>query len=98
MRLPFRLCHRLPLRLSALATLAALSGCAHTTPGWDSRFGETVRVATAAQVLHPEAVRNTDTVAGIDGRAARAAYERYQKSFAEPAPAPAMLLISSGAK
>ena len=76
---------------AALLALATLSGCA--TSGWraDSSFGNSVRATTASQIIDPSAVRNTSTVAGIDGRAARAAQARYEASFAQPAPAEAAL-------
>lgn len=72
----------------ATAALAAslLQGCVHTTPDWDLRFGDATRIALAQQISQPEAARNADPVAGMDGRAARAAFERYQKSFSSPAP------------
>ena len=73
---------------AALALL--LSGCAATTPQNDVRFGQSVRATLASQVADPAAVRNTKPVNGIDGRAARAALQRYEHSFgkAEAAPAP----------
>ncbi len=75
-----------------------LAACASSTPGWDGRFGQDVRVLMARQVLDPEAVRNDARVAGIDSQAARAALERYQHSFAQPAAAPAPMLAQGNAK
>ena len=69
--------------MSTLAALA-LSGCAATSPAFDSEFGASVRTTLASQVVHPAAARNGNPVSGIDGRAARAAQERYEKSFAQP--------------
>ena len=81
---------------------ATLSGCAatiQTTPQWDSRFGNGVRIALAQQAITPDAGRNADPVAGMDGRAARSAYERYQKVSSEPVPQPSSFTIGvSGAK
>lgn len=86
-------------RLAVLAGAILLSACADTTPQWDRRFGQAARVTLAQQVLHPEAARNADPVAGIDGRAANAAFGRYEKSFSEPKPQPASFTIGvSGAK
>jgi hypothetical protein len=78
----------------------ALSGCAiQTTPQWDNHFGTDVRAALAQQTIHPHAGRNADPVAGMDGRAAHSAYERYQKASSEPAPQPSSFTIGvSGAK
>lgn len=77
----------LPRRESAVAILGAmalLAGCANTTPVLDSRFGEAVRAARAAQTLNPQASGNRDPVKGLDGQAGAAAMERYQESFKAP--------------
>ncbi len=68
-----------------LILLAAgmLSSCADTTPHWDRRFGLDTRTTLALQIADPAAARNTDPVAGMDGRSARAAYDRYQKASGE---------------
>ena len=71
-----------PLTSIALALL--LAGCVHTTPNWDRQFGSSVRAATAAQVADPSAQANPDPVTGIDGRAAKASQQHYEKSFATP--------------
>lgn len=65
-----------------LILLAAgmLSSCADTTPHWDRRFGLDTRTTLALQIVDPTAARNTDPVTGMDGRSARAAYDRYQKA------------------
>ncbi|MYM69267.1 hypothetical protein GTP45_20845 [Pseudoduganella sp. FT55W] len=69
----------LPILLAGL-----ISACAQTTPQWDARFGVDTRLVLAQQVINPAAGRNTDPVSGMDGRSARAAYERYQKTGGEP--------------
>lgn len=75
--------------LAAAAALACgLSGCA--SAAWQSHntmagMGDTVRATTASQIIDPSASRNANAVAGIDGRAARAAQARYEASFAQPA-------------
>jgi len=70
----------------AASTAALLTACAATTPQWDAHFGDATRIAMGRQIIAPEAARNADPVAGMDGRAAAQAQQRYQKSFAEPAP------------
>lgn len=80
----------LPILLAGL-----LSACASTTPQWDQRFGLDVRMALMQQVANPAASRNTDPVAGMDGRSARAAYERHQKAGGET---PQQSLMSGGVK
>lgn len=73
------------LLLPALVLGAAsqLAGCASTTPELDAKFGDSVRVVREAQTLNPAAA-NKDPVAGIDGRAAVSAQDRYQDSFKTP--------------
>lgn len=84
--------------LCAAATLAMLAGCAMTTPVWDAAFGTSVKTATAQQTLNPDASRNGEQVSGMDGRSAREAVNRYQKSFVEKEPQPNVFTIgvSSG--
>jgi type IV pilus biogenesis protein CpaD/CtpE len=73
------------------AALALLSACS-STPRADADFGRSVRATLLSQVAQPAAVRNDTPVTGIDGRAARAAQEQYEKSFGKAdAPAPVML-------
>lgn len=80
----------LSLRVLTPAALALLlSACAATTPQSDARFGQSVRATLASQVAQPAAVRNANPVSGVDGQAARAAQERYERSFAKPEPAAA---------
>jgi type IV pilus biogenesis protein CpaD/CtpE len=79
----------LPLGLALL-----LAGCA-TTPRLDRQFGDSVRATLAQQVANPAAAHNPNPVNGIDGRAARAAQEQYEKSFGKAeasGPAPGQLL------
>ena len=63
-----------------------ISGCATTTPHLDSRFGHAVNAAKAQQTINPDASRNTDPVAGLDGTPAKDSIDRYQHTFKEPPP------------
>lgn len=70
----------------ALVLLAgALQGCISTTPHWDGRFGDATRNNLAAQVVFPTAAASGNPALGLDGRAARAAIDNYQRSFERPA-------------
>jgi hypothetical protein len=80
-------------KTSLIAALFLLNACAQPPTNWDARFGDTVRMAIAQQTLEPEASKNTDPVAGIDGRAAGEALERYQESFQKPPPPPPLFQI-----
>ena len=64
--------------------MAALAGCASNTPQLDSTFGDAVNAAKAQQTLNPEASQNTAQPDGLDGKAANALIDRYQKSFEKP--------------
>ena len=82
---------------SLLALACTLGACGSTTPRWDSSFGDSLRASTAAQVMHPDAARNPNPVAGLDGRAAAAAQARYEHT-ANNAPAPSTMLGAGGSK
>lgn len=85
------------IRLAALVLLGAcLQGCMHTTPLWDRQFGAATRENLAAQVLDPAAAANRNPATGIDGRAAKGAQDRYQRSFAQPESMPPALIINTG--
>ena len=88
---------RAPLAALLASLLAAsLSGCMHTTPEWDRQFGNATRANLAAQTLDPGASANRHSATGMDGRAAKGAHERYQRSFAQPESAPPPLIVTSG--
>ncbi|WP_153108958.1 hypothetical protein [Propionivibrio limicola] len=72
-------------RILAIAGLVILSGCAGTgTPDLDARFGESANMLKAQQTLNPDASRNMDPVAGLDGKAAKGALDNYRDSFRKP--------------
>jgi type IV pilus biogenesis protein CpaD/CtpE len=76
---------RISSMTALLAALAALAGCAQSSPKFDASFGASVRATVAAQVADPAAAGNANPVSGIDGRAAAAAQQRYESSYARPA-------------
>jgi type IV pilus biogenesis protein CpaD/CtpE len=75
--------------------LAALQGCS-TTPRFNEHFGAAVRANLAAQAIDPAAA-STNPAAGIDGAAARASHERYQRSFKEVESTMDKSLVGAGA-
>ncbi len=75
---------------------ACLQGCMHTTPQWDRQFGNATRANLAAQVLDPAAAGNANPAVGVDGRAAKGAHDRYQRSYAQPESAPPPIFINAG--
>jgi hypothetical protein len=71
----------------ALLLLTLFCGCTtSTTPNYDARFGDAVREARQRMTLNPNAGSNPDSVAGMDGKAAREAFGRYEDSFRSPPP------------
>ena len=72
--------------LGMALVISAASGCQSTTPVLDSRFGDAVNSAKAQQTINPEASRNPDPVAGLDGTAAKDSLDRYQNTFKQPPP------------
>lgn len=83
------------MRTGIVLAALLLQGCVQTTPKWDRQFGDAVHANLAAQVLDPAAGSNNNPAAGIDGRSARAAQERYERSFAAPSGNAAPALIST---
>jgi hypothetical protein len=78
--------------------LLTVAGCVSPTPNLDRHFGESVNLVKAQQTLYPEASRNTDPVKGIDGKAAKSAYDEYQKSYRVPEPQPNAFMIGVGGR
>ena len=74
-------------RLTCLLLAVLLGGCAaSTTPNYDARFGDAVREARQRMTINPNAGREGDPVAGMDGLAASEAFDRYHDSFKAPPP------------
>lgn len=72
--------------LACLALTIGLAGCVSPTPMLDEHFGDAVRAARLAQTIHPDAGKNADPVAGLDGVAANASIAGYHESFKTPPP------------
>ena len=81
--------------LAAAAATLVLQACA-MAPNLDARFGDTVNSAKAQQTLNPDASRNRNVVAGLDGKAAQEAMVRYRDSFKTPPPAANVFTIGVG--
>ena len=85
---------RLPLlpllltRTLPLVSCITLGGCAATTtPAWDARFGDTVRMLQAGQLIAPEApTRHGQTVPPVDGRSVSEAMHHLHQSYRSPPP------------
>lgn len=73
-----------------------LAACAPLTPNLDSHFGDAVNIVKAQQIINPDASKNLDPVSGVDGKAAQAAMENYDKSFKAPPPTTISNTISIG--
>ncbi|MGE5523481.1 MAG: hypothetical protein ACM3SS_07190 [Rhodospirillaceae bacterium] len=67
-----------------LLAAALLGACTSPTPYYDAKYGLAVSDAMRKQTLNPDASRNTDPVAGLDGVSARESVGRYQDSFKAP--------------
>ena len=66
--------------------LTLLAGCMSTTPEYDKRFGDAVRLSRLQMTINPDAGRTADAALGMDGPSAREALVRYQGSFKTPPP------------
>lgn len=81
-------------RLGAAALLAALAGCSNT-PRLDRQFGIAAHTTLRQQIINAEPPRS-QSVGGLDGQAAKSAYDNYQKSFKDPVPQTGALAIGVG--
>jgi hypothetical protein len=70
-----------PLVMLLPPLLTVLAGCAQTTPGWDGRFGDSVRQARAQQTIDPAAGHRAGEPATVDGKAVAGAQRAYATSF-----------------
>lgn len=84
------------LVLAALLGMA-LAGCS-STPRFNQHFGDAVRANLSAQVLDPAAVANVNAANGLDGGAALAGQERYQRSFKEKNDSASQPMVGNGAR
>ncbi|MEN2470366.1 hypothetical protein D1006_37960 [Burkholderia stabilis] len=86
------------VRRAALAVpLAfALAGCMSSTPVWDTRFGESVRAVMQAQIIDPHAAEHATAPAVVNGGAATAALDNYDKSFKQVDPPANAFVIGIG--
>lgn len=86
------------LRLTLTVLAAALiAGCAEYPSQVDDQFGMAVTRARAQQTIDPDAPSKRREVLGIDGQAAKASVERYEKSFETPPPPVNVFTIGVGA-
>ena len=84
------------LTLSPLCTLAVISGCTSLSPHFDQQVEQAVRTAKAQQIINPDGPRNTNPVAGIDGKPADSSIDEYHKSFVAPPPTFPVINITGG--
>ena len=75
-------------RLGSAVCLLALGACAATaSPEWDARFGDSVRILKAQQLIEPGAAdRNAQASPATDGRTANEAMGRHVESYRTPPP------------
>jgi hypothetical protein len=65
----------------SIALLHMPMGCAGTTE-LDRNWGRSFDTARSSQILNPDAQKNLEPVAGLDGHAAQMSVENYRGSFA----------------
>jgi len=74
-----------------LCAALALSACASSIWTSEAQFGQAVRQAQKVQTIDPDAALSKPAEPGTDGSIAKAAIDRYQKSF-ETLPPPVNVL------
>jgi hypothetical protein len=72
--------------ISLIILGCAIVGCNTSTPNWDSRFGDSVREARRKMTINPDAGKQAEPVAGMDGPSAHNAVILYHDTFKEPPP------------
>jgi len=82
-------------RFTLVLAIAALAACASRSPHNDKQFGMAARSSVQQQILHP-GVPSSQSVTGMDGAAAKSAYDNYQKSYKDPVPQTGALAIGVG--
>lgn len=75
--------------------MTSVSGCVAQNPRLDSKFGDSVNIAKAQQTLNPDASANR-AVTRLDGPAATAVFENYEKSYKTPVKPPSSFTIGIG--
>ena len=66
--------------LSTILAIFLISACAGPTR-LDKDYGMSVKQAQINQTLDPEAEKNLEPVAGLDGKAGQTSIEKYRKTF-----------------
>jgi hypothetical protein len=79
-------------------SLLSLAACSTVAPNNEMKYGDAVRGARIEMTLHPDAGKTPDSLAGMDGMAAREAIVQYQDSFKTPPPAAEVINIGGGLK
>ena len=83
-------------KLAIALLLGLIAGCASVTPNYDAKFGDAVREAKLKMTINPDAGKNPDQVAGMDGKAGRETIILYQDTFKAPPPAVNVINIGGG--
>lgn len=73
-------------KLAIALLIGLVAGCSSVTPHYDARFGDAVREAKRKMTINPDAGKNPDPVAGMDGKAARETIILYQGTYKTPPP------------
>ena len=83
-------------KLAIALLLGLMAGCASVTPNYDAKFGDAVREAKLKMTINPDAGKNPDQVAGMDGKAGRDTIILYQDTFKAPPPVVNVINIGGG--
>jgi hypothetical protein len=87
---------RVKILLAGAVTVLVTAACASPAPYVEENLGAAVDAAKAQQTLNPDAWRNADPAAGIDGTAAANAVGEYHNSFKAPPPTFPVINIGVG--
>lgn len=84
------------LLIGIIIALSLAVGCARQQSRLETDYGVSHKLQKYNQTLNPEAEKNLDPVAGLSGKAAQNAEEKYQKGFEKTAPTATTYQINIG--
>ena len=86
---------KLILSFGIIGLLFVTVGCAGPTR-LEMDYGTSAKLSKFNQIANPDAEKNLEPVVGMDGVAAKAAMDKYQKDFEKPKPAANIYTIQTG--
>lgn len=78
-----------------VGAITLVGGCTPMAPRMDSKFGDAMNIAKAQQTINPDASANRN-VTRMDGQAAKAVFDNYEKGYKTPVKESSIFTIGIG--